>query len=122
MSLVHEFARIFGDLRPYIGGGFCLLGGMITIIGAVGVLRFPDFYTRMHAASVTETGAALSLLLGMALLSPDWLVLIKLITVGLFLFLTGPTASHAIVNAAHIAGLEPIIGRVGAHADEEVAE
>jgi multicomponent Na+:H+ antiporter subunit G len=47
----------------------------------------------------------------MALLAPHWLILVKLLAIAIFLFLTGPTASHAIANAAHTVGLEPIIGR-----------
>lgn len=117
MSVLNEIMHGFAALAPFLGGGLCLLGGVLAIIGAIGVLRFPDFYTRLHAASVTDTGAVLAILLGMAFLSPHWLILIKLVTVGVFLFLTGPTAAHAIANAAHVAGLEPIIGRVGAQGD-----
>ncbi|MEL7480246.1 MAG: monovalent cation/H(+) antiporter subunit G [Pseudomonadota bacterium] len=118
-TFLHDTAALFGVLRPWFGGGFCLLGGVLALIGAVGVVRFPDFYSRLHAASVTDTGAVLALLLGMALLSPHWLVLIKVIVIGLFIFLTGPTASHAVANAAHTAGLEPLIGRVGETGDAE---
>ena len=111
MSLVNDTLHMLMDVRPMIGAGFCLFGGLLTIVGAIGVLRFPDFYSRTHAASVTDTGAVLALLVGMALLSPNWLVLVKLSAVAVFLFLTGPTATHAITNAAHTAGLEPMIGR-----------
>lgn len=100
-------------LRPLLGGALCLLGGIVAVIGATGTLRFPDFYTRLHAASVTDTGATLAFLFGMALLSPHWLVLVKLVAIGFFLFVSGPTASHAIANAAHVANLEPKIGPVG---------
>ena len=121
MSFLNEAMHVFTDLRPFMGGALCLLGGFLAVIGSIGVLRFPDFYTRLHAASVTDTGAVLSFLLGMALLAPDWSVLIKLVAVGFFLFLTGPTSSHAIANAAHTAGVEPIIGRVGLETDGEDA-
>lgn len=105
--------------RPILGGALCLLGGVLAIIGSVGVLRFPDFYTRLHAASVTDTGAVTVMILGMALLSPHWLIVIKLFAVLVFMYLTGPTATHAIANAAHTAGVEPVIGRVGAQAERE---
>jgi multicomponent Na+:H+ antiporter subunit G len=49
----------------------------------------------------------------MALLAPSFAVVFKLAVVWLFLFLTGPTSSHALANAAHTAGLQPLIGRVG---------
>lgn len=101
---------IWFSARPLIGGLLCFLGAVLTLTGTVGVLRFPDFYTRLHAASVTDTAGAAFLLIGMAVLAPHWLVLTKLAAIGLFLFLTSPTASHAIANAAHVAGLEPLIG------------
>lgn len=119
MSVVNETLNMLIETRPMIGAGFCLLGGFLAIIGAVGVLRFPDFYSRAHAASVTDTGAVISLLVGMALLSPHWLVLVKLLAVAIFLFLTSPTATHAIANAAHTAGLEPMIGRIYAQGAPE---
>ena len=122
MSLLNDAIHVWAEVRPILGGGLCLLGGILSIIGAIGVLRFPDFYTRLHAASITDTGAVLAMLLGMALLSPDGGVLFKLLAIGIFLCLTGPTASHAIANAAHTAGLEPIIGRAYAQTDEEEEE
>jgi len=121
MSYVNDAIHLFAEIRPYLGGGLCALGGGLAIIGSIGVLRFPDFYTRLHAASVTDTGAVLTMLLGMAFLAPSGLFLIKLLAVGVFLCLTGPTASHAIANAAHTAGVEPIIGRVSAQGKGEDA-
>lgn len=99
--------------RPALGSALVLIGAILAVIGTVGVLRFPDFYTRLHAASVTDTAAATLAIVGMALLAPSFAVVFKLAIVWLFLFLTGPTSSHAIANAAHKAGLQPIIGRLG---------
>lgn len=110
MEILAEIGHWFDIIRPGLGGALCAIGAVLAIIGSVGVLRFPDFYTRLHAASVTDTGAVTVMLLGMALLAPHWLVLFKLGVVWVFLFLTGPTASHAIANAAHTAGLQPKIG------------
>ena len=111
MEFLDTLLHGFNVARPWIGGILCVIGGLLTVVGTVGVLRFPDFYTRLHAASVTDTSAATALLLGMAFLAPHWLILMKLLAIWLFLFFTGPTASHAIANAAHVAGLEPLIGR-----------
>lgn len=110
MDIWSELVHGFELIRPWLGGALCLLGAGLAAIGSIGSLRFPDFYTRLHAASVTDTGAVTVMLLGMALLSPHWLVLSKLLVIWVFLFLTGPTASHAIANAAHTAGLQPLIG------------
>ncbi|MEM6626541.1 MAG: monovalent cation/H(+) antiporter subunit G [Pseudomonadota bacterium] len=105
------FAHWAEPLRVWLGTALALAGGVLVTIGAVGVLRFPDFYTRLHAASVTDTMGATLLLLGMALLAGWSLVTFKLALIWMFLFLTSPTASHAAANAAHTAGLEPIVGR-----------
>ena len=106
-----EVLEIVMAVKPVLGAFLCLVGAGLAVIGTVGVLRFPDFYTRLHAASVTDTGAATLVLLGMALLAPSWLVAFKLAAIWMFLFLTGPTGSHALANAAHTAGLQPVIGR-----------
>lgn len=97
-------------LPHYIGGALCLAGALLAIVGTVGVLRFPDFYTRLHAASVTDTAAVVCMIFGMALLSDHWIQLVKLAIILIFILMTGPTSSHAVANAAHTAGLEPLVG------------
>ena len=116
LSVLSEY---FEASRHYIGGALCLTGAFLAIIGTIGVLRFPDFYTRLHAASVTDTSAATTMLLGMALMSDHWMVLVKLAVIWLFLLFTGPTSSHAVANAAHTAGLEPVIGPQNKPSEEE---
>jgi multicomponent Na+:H+ antiporter subunit G len=100
-------------VRFPLGAFMCLAGSLLCLVGTVGVLRFPDIYTRLHAASITDTSGAALVLIGMMLLSPGWLVISKLFAICVFLFLTSPTASHALANAAHTAGIQPVIGRVG---------
>lgn len=101
-------------VRAPLGSALLLTAGILAVIGTIGVLRFPDFYTRLHAASVTDTSAATLGVIGMAMLAPSLAIVFKLAVVWLFIFLTGPTASHALANAAHKAGLQPMIGRLGA--------
>ena len=107
------------SIRVTLGAAMCLVGGLLCIIGTVGVLRFPDFYTRMHAASITDTSGATFILLGMACMAPGWLVISKLFAIFAFIFLTSPTATHAVANAAHVAGLQPLIGKVEEESDAE---
>jgi len=107
-----EMLDLWHTLRPALGSALLLVGAVLALIGTVGVLRFPDFYTRLHAASVTDTAAATLAIVGMALLAPSLAIVVKLAVVWLFLFLTGPTSSHALANAAHTAGLQPMIGRL----------
>ena len=86
----------------------CILGGSaLAVIGAFGMVRFPDFWSRLHAASVTESGAVILLLVGMCLQAGWTLITAKLIFILIFLFITGPTATHAIANAAIVSGLKP---------------
>lgn len=123
MELWQTVLETYHAWRPWAGGMLCMVGAALTVVGTIGVLRFPDFYTRLHAASVTDTSGATALLVGMALMSPDMLTVFKLAAIWVFLFLTGPTATHAIANAAHVAGMQPIIGaraRGTGNAGEEV--
>lgn len=117
-----EILEFLNAIRPGLGAALVLIGALLAVVGTVGVLRFPDFYTRLHAASVTDTAAVTVAVLGMALLSPHYLVVVKLAAIWLFIFLTGPTASHALANAAHTAGLEPLIGRQTSKSGGEDAE
>ena len=86
----------------------CLLaGGAFGIIGGIGMIRLPDFFTRIHAAGITDTMAAGLILLGLALQSGLTLVTLKLFLVFLFLTFTSPTASHALAKAALHGGVRP---------------
>ena len=86
-------------------------GLVFVLAGAIGVIRMPDFYTRMHAAGVTDTLGAELIVLGLMLQSGLTLTTVKLALVGLLLFLTSPTSTHAIANAAHKAKLKPQLKR-----------
>jgi len=79
---------------------FLLIGSFLCLSGGVGILRFPDFYTRMHAVGVTETLATAMILIGLILHNPDFLVDIKLMIILLMTLFISPTASHALANAA----------------------
>lgn len=87
-----------------------LLGSGAVITGAIGIVRFPDFYTRMHAAGVTDTGGAELMIFAMILQAPNWLIAVKLLIIGLFLFFTSPVSTHALAHAAHAGGLKPMLG------------
>jgi multicomponent Na+:H+ antiporter subunit G len=82
-------------------------GTFFVFVGGVGVMRMPDFYTRMHAASLTDTGGAALIIAGLLLQGGLTLAPVKLLAIFLFLFLTSPTASYALANAALLSGLKP---------------
>lgn len=88
-----------------LGGGFFLM------VGGAGLLRLPDFYTRLHAAGITDTLGAGLILLGLMVQAGPTMATIKLILIGVFLFFTSPTATHAVANAAFVAGLKPRLAK-----------
>lgn len=83
------------------------LGGAFVFVGGLGALRLPNFYTRMHAASLTDSMASILILLGIMLQAGWSLAAIKLLAILAFLLLTGPTASYALANSALLSGLKP---------------
>ena len=104
-------------LQDIFSWAFIAVGGFFLVVGGLGLVRLPDFYTRLHAAGITDTMGAGLLLLGMMVHEGWTLVTGKLLLIGLFLFFTSPTATHAIANAALVAGLQPWLGE----GDEEEA-
>ena len=94
--------------------GICLLiGAAFIVVGGIGLVRLPDFFTRLHAASVGETLGAWLVLLGL-LIQTGWsLISVKLVMIFLLLVVTGPTATHALAKSALHGGVKP------KHLDEE---
>ncbi|HUF72877.1 MAG TPA: monovalent cation/H(+) antiporter subunit G [Gammaproteobacteria bacterium] len=82
-------------------------GGLFVFIGGLGVLRLPDFYTRIHAAGLTDTMGTILILGGALLQVGSILAAVKLAAILVFLLLTGPTATYALANAARRAGQDP---------------
>ncbi len=93
--------------------------GLLFFLGAVvGMVRFPDFYTRMHAAGKGDTLSSLLVILGFALYQLDagawdlthWLVALKLLGICAFIMITSPTSTHALINAGYEDGCVPHTG------------
>ena len=89
-----------------IGLGMGILGLVFFLGTAVGMVRFPDFYTRMHAAGKGDTLSTMLMLTGFGLVMMEdfsvssWLLLLKILGIVLFIFITTPTSSHALMRAA----------------------
>ena len=81
---------------------FILLGSLLILVGSIGLIRLPDFWSRLHGASITDTGGVLFLLIGMMIQAGSIWIFLKLVAIGIFLFVSSPTASHAIANAAYV--------------------
>lgn len=86
---------------------FLILGSFFCVVGGVGILRLPDFYSRLHGAGITDTLGAGLIFIGLIIQEGFSLVMVKLIMLIFFLYLTSPTATHAIAKAAHISGITP---------------
>lgn len=90
--------------------GVLLAGGSIFyVIGAIGLVRMPDVFTRMHAAGVMETLGVGLFLLAMVIAGGWSLDTAKLLIILGILLYTGPVATHALARAALTAGVEPIL-------------
>lgn len=94
--------EIVAYLLVFAGAAFCL-------VGAIGVLRFPDVFARMHSAGVTDTLGAFLVLLGLMLLAGWSLATAKLVFILAFLWMTSPTATHALAKAALHGGEKPVL-------------
>ena len=88
-------------------------GLLFFVGGAVGLVRFPDFYTRMHAAGKGDTLSTILILSGLAIFvlhefnSEHVLVALKIIGIALFILMTSPTSTHALMQAGYDDGIEP---------------
>ncbi|MDH3740769.1 MAG: monovalent cation/H(+) antiporter subunit G [Hyphomicrobiales bacterium] len=94
-------------LSLIIGGAFLLAGSFFLLVGALGLLRMPDLFTRMQAASVGETLGGSLLLIGMMIHGGFSLVTFKLVVLFAVIVFFGPVATHALARAARYAGIEP---------------
>lgn len=88
-----------------------IAGSFFLIVGAVGLVRMPDVFTRMHATSVSETMGVGLMLCGLMIQGGLTLVTFKLVCLLLLIFFTAPVASHAVARAAMADGVEPILDR-----------
>lgn len=97
----------------FIAALMIVAGLFFFAVGVLGILRFPDFYTRLHAAGKCDSLAAVLVVLGIALFNlqefsgANLLVSIKIMFVAAFVFVASPTATHAITEAALVIGVEP---------------
>ena len=86
-----------------------IFGSSFAIIGLIGIIRFPDVYTRMHAASLVETLGIGLIILGLILQAGISLISIKLAIIFIFLFFTGPTSTHALARSLRFANIKPYL-------------
>ena len=98
------------DELNWVSAALLFAGCFFVLTGAVGVLRFPDFHSRIHPASKGDTLGQMLILAGLMLqlgLHHEPLAALKLALIVVFLFLTAPTATHAMARSAWVAGVKP---------------
>ena len=97
------------DVIANMSSALCLLlGSFLCFSGGVGIIRLPDFYTRMHAVGVTDTLGAGMILIGLMLQIPEALVVLKLLFILVMTLFISPVASHALAKAAIRNNLVPL--------------
>lgn len=108
---METLAAAFAVLRFTIGAALVASGGALMLVGALGRLRFPDIYTRLHAANVSDTSGAFLFVLGLAAAAPDASLFFRFVALALVIGALSPALLHLIAGAAHSGGLAPIAGR-----------
>lgn len=105
-----ETAFFLEAARLALSGALIGIGFVFMTGGALGMLRFPDFYTRLHAAGVSDAVGGVILIAGLALASWDPAIAWKLLLLAALISATAPSVAHLSANAAHAGGLAPIAG------------
>lgn len=95
------------DIISVIAGLFIFVGVFFIVIAAIGVLRFPDFYSRIHPAGKCDTMGQAMVFIGLIIFEGFTLVSVKMLIIILFIFIVNPTATHALANSALILGVKP---------------
>ena len=97
--------ELLQEILKYTGLAFILIGSIFLFLGALGIYRMPDLYNRLQAGTKASTLGAMSVVLGVGLLQPDWLI--KLIVIILFIGFANPLSSHALARASYRIGIKP---------------
>ena len=91
---------------------FLLAGSFFAIVGAIGIIRLPEFFSRLHGGGITDTLGAALIIIGLFFQSPQHggiLVITKLAMILFFLLVTSPTSCHALAKSALSQGLKPVL-------------
>ena len=91
----------------YVAGGLLIIGALLSLLAVIGILRLPDIYTRMHAASKAGAVGSGAVLVAIALVSFDGAVILRAIAGIIFFMLTAPISAHILGRAAYTAGYKP---------------
>lgn len=98
-------------LRDALGWALVLGGCFFTVVGAFGLVRLPDVYTRVHSAGIVDTAGAGLLLIGLTLYGGFTIVTVKLLLILAFIFFTSPASCNALAYAMYSAGIKPLLAK-----------
>lgn len=91
-----------------IGLILMFIGSIFSIIGSIGLVRFPDVYTRSHAQTVVNVGGVIFIMVGAMIDNFYSLIFVKALFLIIFIYFTSPVGTHAITKAAYLSGVKPI--------------
>lgn len=100
---------MLAEFALYAGGAILLLGSVFTLLATIGVLRLPDLFTRMHAASKAGAVGGGLILLAVAIVSMEAAVSLRAVIGIFFLLLTTPVAAHLLARTSYLAGYSPTV-------------
>ncbi len=88
---------------------FLLSGSFFAIVGGIGIVRLPEFYSRLHGGGVTDTLGAALILIGLCFQIGNGFILAKLLMILFFLMVSSPSSCHALASSALSRGVEPVL-------------
>lgn len=106
-----DAGAIFDAIRAGVGGLVSGAGLLFVLGGAIGVLRFPDFYTRLHATAAADGAGVVLVVIGLAIGAPDGATALRLLLLALLAMIAQPAIVQLLGGAAHAGGLAPIAGK-----------
>jgi multicomponent Na+:H+ antiporter subunit G len=92
-------------VQQYVAAALVIIGSLFALTAAIGLLRLPDLYTRMHAASKAGTLGSCVMLIALAVYADDLAVTVRALGGVVFFLLTAPVSAHLLAKAAHVSGL-----------------
>ena len=95
-------------LLAWLSGILLALGTLALLVGALGLVRLPNLFSRIHAVGMMDTAGVAFITLGMLIHEGFSLISVKLAVVGIFLFFTSPIATHAVAQVAYKSGFSPL--------------
>src|SRR3989304_7093055 len=95
------------EIRAILAGILIFAGCFLIVVASIGIVRFPDFYSRMHPAGKADPLGQAMILLGLMVYEGFSFVSVKLLIIIVFIFIANPTATHALAKAAYVVGLKP---------------